>query len=1293
VARGRARTRPRTLIILGLLAGLALVAAARLPGWSHGFVRGRLAAFFHRPVSIGALRWELVPRPRVTIEALRVAGPTPDAPAFLEARRMVLVPRLRPFWERRALLGRLHATGLRVRISAHRDGGHDLPAFDLGGAGGREVRVDRLIVEDSELFVNDQRVPLELSWHDVGARLFGSRKMLTGRVGIGRGELRFGGAPPLPLSLEAELRLQGPRLEVKGARVRASRTDVLADGAVDWSRRLEGRFTVKGEVDLGVMERYVTRTGLGLEGHGTTEGTLELGPRGLTFRGRVSGRDGMFQQVAVPVFAGQLAWDTRALHLRDLDVETLGGAATVQVELPSGGGQATMEAQFARLDAEALASFVFGVGAPGVGAEASGEAALSWPRGRVRDLSGTVALDLAASADGRTPLWGRLAWRARQGEQHVDHADLRTPFAQARLSGDIGRGLAADLAVDGEASDLGAGDALLVRIRRALGAADPRSAEITGGGRFQGRWRGTLGAPVLEGRFEGEGVGYRGVAWGRAEWAGTLTGVDVRSHSLVLRRQDGELWIDGASELGDYGLRDSVDLRVRVVRWPAEDLLAALGWKLDFRGTVSGEAEVKGRRSAPLGSFRLAAASGRYLGVPFEDLELDGRLRGRATEVRRAQARVGGGEARFLGWVHDDGVYDLQADLTDVDGSALTARAAPRIRWSGPLTGRMVLQGTRQRPRVTARVSSPRVVVAGETLGAVDATVSGSGDGQLGIEARCRSERTELMLTGTVAAAPPYLGELSVKAPRADLLPLLRASLPEVPEGVGGTAAGEARLRGPLQEPRAMTGEVEIGALALELPDYPVHTRAPLRAALRDGGLELGAVRLAGEGTDLTVGGRIPLSADEPLEVTLDGAADLRVVSLLLPELKGRGAARLGVRVSGTLHEPRLDGTLNVDGATLRARGFPHGIEDVRGVVRFTEGGAEFKEMRATVGGGPVEASGEATYVRARMRSFDVRARGQGMALRYPEGLRSVVDADLRLFGDVEHQWLTGRVDLRQAVWTRRYDVASELMAESRPVEEAATREGSLRLDIKVVAPGTVRIDNNLAQLTARADLTVQGTSRAPVVLGRAEVERGRVFFQGNTYLIRRGALEFANPRRIDPLFDIEAEARVRSYRVTLRMNGTLDRVYPTLSADPYLSTVQILSLLAGADEATVDSFSTAAARDLAQTRLAAAGAATLAAGRLSEEVGLERGAARLGLDRFSIDPSLVRGDVSDPTARVTLGKRVTSDVNILYSLDLRGTEERLVSVEYTLSDRLSILMTQVEPGGFGFDLRVRQSR
>src|SRR5262249_37361942 len=140
-----------------------------------------------------------------------------------------------------------------------------------------------------------------------------------------------------------------------------------------------------------------------------------------------------------------------------------------------------------------------------------------------------------------------------------------------------------------------------------------------------------------------------------------------------------------------------------------------------------------------------------------------------------------------------------------------------------------------------------------------------------------------------------------------------------------------------------------------------------------------------------------------------------------------------------------------------------------------------------------------------------------------------------RLFGDEAQQWLTGKVHVKDAVWTRRYDIASELLATSTPVAGAqpAALGGGVRFDVKVQAPGTLKIDNNLATLQARADLTLQGTYASPVVLGRAEIDRGRVYFQGNTYVIRRGAIDFTNPQRFDPLFDIEAESRVRSYNVT----------------------------------------------------------------------------------------------------------------------------------------------------------------
>jgi translocation and assembly module TamB len=442
---------------------------------------------------------------------------------------------------------------------------------------------------------------------------------------------------------------------------------------------------------------------------------------------------------------------------------------------------------------------------------------------------------------------------------------------------------------------------------------------------------------------------------------------------------------------------------------------------------------------------------------------------------------------------------------------------------------------------------------------------------------------------------------------------------------------------------------------------------------------------------------------DGPLAVAVRGQADLRALSLLTRQLRGAGAARLAVEISGSRLAPRVLGTLDFEGAGLRARGFPHGVEGLRGRVRFTETSAELEEVSGTVAGGQLTLEGQAAYSGGRLTSYDVRPVARGLALRYPEGLRSLVDADLRLFGDASKQWITGTVDLRQALYTKRYDVASEILGVRRALPAPPTASGGegAQLDLRVRAPGTLRIDNNLATLAASADLQVQGTTESPVVTGRAEIDRGRLYFQGRTYVIQKGTLDFVNPRRLDPLFDIEATTRIRSYQVTLHVSGTLERVTPTLTSDPPLSSLQILALLAGQDETEVANLTQTQARQ-SQAQLAAAGAATLAAGRISESVGLEREAERLfGLNRFSIDPSLLRGAGTTPTARVTVGKRLTPDLNVLYSQDLRGTEERILALEYTLTDRFSLLLTRTDPGtaktgverGWAFDVRIRQSR
>ena len=122
-----------------------------------------------------------------------------------------------------------------------------------------------------------------------------------------------------------------------------------------------------------------------------------------------------------------------------------------------------------------------------------------------------------------------------------------------------------------------------------------------------------------------------------------------------------------------------------------------------------------------------------------------------------------------------------------------------------------------------------------------------------------------------------------------------------------------------------------------------------------------------------------------------------------------------------------------------------------------------------------------------------------------------------------------------------------------------------LRFDLRLTAPSTLEINNRMeyaglslqARLTASADLRLRGTYDKPVLEGRAAIERGEVLFEGRRYIVSRGNVDFRNPTKIEPYFDVEAETRVRApgqtYHVTLAATGTVQSFEPSLSSDPPL--------------------------------------------------------------------------------------------------------------------------------------------
>jgi hypothetical protein len=1307
--------RRRLFLVLLVLVATAFYTLWRAPEWAARLLEQALAGYFHRPVQIAALTVRAVPL-EVEIHGLRIGGITPDAPPFLEVPLARVQPSLAPLRGNRIVLSRVRVEGLRLRIRAFPSpplgpGGDDIPHLGNGGGGGRglQVSIQRVVIVGGEFTLNHTRVPLDLDLPDFHGRLAGRPEGgVKGHVSFGPGELKFSDAPPMSLGTEIDVIVRQGVITVEGARLVAEKTNLAYYGRIRLPGRPQGQLTFQGPVDLAFLERHVFRSGLGFAGTAGWKGLLSIDGSRLRIEGRMEGKDATFMNVAVSRFAGWLSYDgTNGLVMRDLDMDAFGGSARLAIDIPP---TATRQPVHIRgpvraVDGEGVLRMIFGWGQMGIGTAATGDVDVSWPKGRSHFISGRIGVDLAERADGRTPLSGRLDWSAADGLMTYERADLHTPEMHAHVSGTVDADRRAGLAVDGETTDLDAAEALLTRLRRALGNPEAQPAGFSGSGAFHGRWRGTMDWPVFEGRFTGQDVGYLGVDWGRAEWVGTLdTGQElVDSRSLVLRKGPSEIWWDGRAEIGWFGVRDGIDGRVRLSAWPVGDIVRFMDWRVEASGAVSGQAVVRGRRSAPEGEAHVTARRGRYFAVPFEEAVIDSRWKGRLAEITSGEMRVGGGKVAFRGSVTDDDVYDGVAEMEGVDVGALVPAPVPGVALGGRLAGRLVLQGTLRRPRLRAKVDSPHLFLGDEGIGAVEVGLLSAGDGKVSIDGHCRSARVDLALTGTVDTSPPFEAALTLAARGTSLDPFLRAAQPTLPSALAVIASGEARIHGPILTPADVVGEATVPDLQLLLPEFPVRARDPVRVRFGGGRLTLTDFHLAGEGTDLAVTGGADLLGAGPLAVTVRGRADLRALTLLAPRLRGMGAASLAVDVSGTRAAPRVAGTLELEGAGLRVRGFPHGVEDLHGRVRFTESAAEFEDVSGTAAGGRLTVEGQAAYAGGTLSSFDIRPRGRSLALRYPEGLRSLVDADLRLFGDAKKRWITGTIDVRQALYTRRYDIASEILGAGRTLTPAAplSAEGGAQLDLRIRAPGTLRIDNNLATLTARADLALQGTTEAPVVTGRAEIERGQLYFQGHTYLIQRGTLDFVNPQRLDPLFDIEAETRIRSYLINLRVAGTLERVTPTLTSDPPLSSLQILALLAGQDESEVANLTQTQARER-QGELARAGAATLAAGRISESVGLEREAERLfGLNRFSIDPSLLRGAGSVPTARVTVGKRITPDLNVLYSQDVRGTEERILAVEYNLTDRFSLLLTRTDPGtaktgverGWAFDVRIRQSR
>ena len=85
------------------------------------------------------------------------------------------------------------------------------------------------------------------------------------------------------------------------------------------------------------------------------------------------------------------------------------------------------------------------------------------------------------------------------------------------------------------------------------------------------------------------------------------------------------------------------------------------------------------------------------------------------------------------------------------------------------------------------------------------------------------------------------------------------------------------------------------------------------------------------------------------------------------------------------------------------------------------------------------------------------------------------------------------------------------------------------------------------------------------------------------------------------------------------------------------------------------------------------------------------RGAERLfRLDRFRIDP-FVLGSSTEMTARLTVGKKLSRNLMLLYSTNLTSQREEIVRLEWEFLENFSLVGMRDERGRLSLDAKVRK--
>ncbi|MGH9531929.1 MAG: translocation/assembly module TamB domain-containing protein [Terriglobales bacterium] len=1274
-------------------------------------------------VELGRFHWSLwdlqMEAGDLTIRGREPAGEAP----LLHADRVLVRVKVLSFLERQVGLQEVVVEKPVIHIVTFPDGTTNVggvqraPSDRSPVAALFDLELERLTVSQGELRWNQERIPFDLSAEDVSALLRrSSADQYSGTVIAQQARFSNAGRPALAAAVNVEFQLGRASLQVSSLKADSEGSKVEMSGKLENFDAPQADFAYSA--DLAAREIGATISLPPLRaGRVMLEGKGSYGKEGVASSGKLRWSSLAWQSGRVRLAGlnggSEFSLNSERLVASRIFAQLWGGTTTGRAEIThwtdwsKAGPQAGWaKLQLANLEAGRMAESVANPAMPldrlRLAGTASGTVNFAW-KGTPESASAELALEVAPPLfddPNQLPLAGSVkgVYRAASGTLDLEPSWLAARKTRVEAAGTFGAP-GKEMQWKVATGDL----AELLPSLQALGVRLPVELEPRGHASFTGSSSGRLSAFRASGKVAAFGVEFLFPQTPRAGTTAPSQPMTLRADSLAfflyysperMEARNGT-WTQGKARLDfefgaalqDGRFNEQTPLSARLDLHDADltDLQAIVGVSYPLTGRVDMALSLAGPWRALTGAGNVRVAQGTLFDEPFSSLTSS--LKYNAGELELMDMSLAQNGSRVegdLAWRFSDERFRF-----DLKGSGFELAKLARLqnpRWSLAGQAEFTAQGSGSagQPQFGGTLKVRNLVLNGEEAGDFEADAVTRGE-VLHLTARSHFQQAELSAEGKASLRGDWPAEISLRFAELDVDPLLRTFFKGRLTG-HSRIAGTGKVTGPLRRPRELSIEATVDQLALDVENVQLQNQGPLLFSISNQTLDVRSFHIVGDSTNFSAWGKVGLAGERQLDLEARGGLDLRLLQSLDPDVQSQGTTTLSVVARGTMANPQLQGKMAIANGAISFIDVPNALSDINGELMFNENRLQVQSLSARTGGGRLDLGGYITY--ARGLYFNLTAVGEDIRLRYPPGISSVADADLRFVGSAAGSILSGEITVTRFGVSPGFDLAAFLTRArlSPGIRARGSAMESLRLDVRVVSTPELQVETSLARLSGDLDLRLRGTAAHPAILGRVNMTEGRILFNGTEYQLTQGSVTFSNPASIAPVIDLDAAARVRQYDITIGFHGNVDRPSITYRSDPPLPSSDIIALLALGrthEEAVVT-------RQVTETPYDATSSALLAqALNLSLTSRVQK---LFGVSRIKIDPQ-VGGPENNPNARLTIEQQVSNNVTLTYITNLSQSAQQIVQAEVAFTKAISVIAVRDQNGVLGFEIRIRQRK